>query len=146
MERAAEDGDQSVSDSVSVAKVSSASSRQRQESAAITPIENQLVGMYEVFCSGMVSFMGEFLTKLDALAPRQCLSPVHPVSREARDKLLELDRNNLPPSDLFLLMDLFLADALLADTYLALAKDPVRLADVREAWLASHLENIKNPS
>ena len=102
--------------------------------------------MYEVFRSGMVSFMGEFLTKLDALAPRQCLSPVHPVSREARDKLLELDRNNLPPLDLFLLMDLFLANAPLADTYLALAKDPVRLADVREAWLARHLENIKNAS
>ena len=87
----------------------------------MTHIEDQLVGMFEVFCFGTVSFMGEFMIKLEALAPRQGLSSVHPVSREARDKLLELDRNKLPPSDLFLLMDFFLANASLADTYLALA-------------------------
>ena len=98
-------------------------------------------------CSQIDSFIKSQQPPSQAPPVRPSSKPLNPaqldVCRGARDKLLELDRSAVSPSDGILLMNHMLGDFYLADNYLTLTKDP-SLADLQELWLHTTLNEIKH--
>ena len=145
--KAEDDGRSSASGSMSIAKISTASSRKRKEAAAVGLMEDFIVNMNGEHRSRIDSFMKSQPPPSQAPPARPSSKPLNPaqldVCRGARDKLLELDRSAVSPSDVILLMNHMLGDFYLADNYLTLTKDP-SLAELRELWLRTTLDEIKH--
>ncbi|KAI6134403.1 hypothetical protein EV401DRAFT_1361368 [Pisolithus croceorrhizus] len=75
--------------------------------------------------------------------PAKHIIPIHPISRRARDRFVEVDAATLAPAEFARFLNLLVEDVVVADTYLSIAKDPDHIVACRKAWIQTHLEQLK---
>ncbi|KAI6031219.1 hypothetical protein BKA83DRAFT_4487937 [Pisolithus microcarpus] len=76
--------------------------------------------------------------------PAKPIIPIHPVSRRARDRFLDVDVATVTPAEFTRFLDLLVEDVVIADTYLSISRDPDRFIAGRNDWIQKRLEERKN--
>ncbi|KAI6011565.1 hypothetical protein PISMIDRAFT_13518 [Pisolithus microcarpus 441] len=76
--------------------------------------------------------------------PAKPIIPIHPVSRRARDRFLDVDAATVTPAEFTRFLDLLVEDVVIADTYLSISRDPNRFIAGQNDWIQKCLEERKN--